>query len=174
MIPGKIATFLEHHANTGLAGARDRHLVPFGNRISGWRLAPDGRTFTVLIPPLFLDRLIEALEDNGQLAMTFEEHPTHETYQLKGRYLRHRPIEPGDLAIVTAMRERLGRTMRGLLPPGIDESYVLGLMVPQPGVAIDIDVREVYLQTPGPGAGGRLYPPPDEYPEAQSLKPDAR
>src|SRR5688572_31832727 len=29
---------------------------------------------------------------NGQLALTVEDFPAHETYQFKGRYLRHRPV----------------------------------------------------------------------------------
>jgi hypothetical protein len=28
-------------------------------------------------------------------------------------------------------------------------------------LAVEFEVREVYLQTPGPGAGARLVPPPE-------------
>ena len=34
------------------------------------------------------------------------------------------------------------------------QSFVL-----KPGVAVEFEVQEVYLQTPGPGAGTRLVPP---------------
>ncbi len=168
MIPGKIVRFLEQHANMGFAGMRDRNLVPSGCRVSAWRVQPDGRTMTLFIPNPLVDRVIASLEDNGQLAVTIEEHPTHETYQLKGRYLRHRPVEADDLALVARFRERFVRSIRSEIPPGVPESFVGGFAVPDPAVVVDVDVREVYLQTPGPGAGGRLYPPPEtaEHPAA--------
>jgi hypothetical protein len=31
-----------------------------------------------------------------------------------------------------------------------------------PSLAVEFEVLEVYLQTPGPGAGTRLVPPPEE------------
>jgi hypothetical protein len=161
MIPGKIVRFLEQHANVGLGGARDRNLAPFGCRLSGWRVGPDGHTLTALIAPVFAGRILESLQDNGQFAMTFEENPTHETYQLKGRYVRHREIVPDDLVLVASLRDRLAKSMRSQIPPGVDEAYVVASIVPHPSLALEIDVREVYVQTPGPGAGGRLYPPPD-------------
>jgi hypothetical protein len=30
-----------------------------------------------------------------------------------------------------------------------------------PSLAVDIEVHDVFVQTPGPGAGGRIAPPPD-------------
>ena len=161
MIPGKIVRFLEQHANIGFAGIRDRDLVPAGCRVSAWRVHPDGRTLTLFIPNPLVERVIALLEDNGQLAVTIEEHPTHETYQLKGQYVSHRPAGADDLALVERFRERFVRSIRSEIPPGVPESFVGAFAVPDPAVVVDVDVREVYLQTPGPGAGGRLYPPPE-------------
>ncbi len=161
MIPGKIIRFLEERANVGVAGTRDRHMMPRGYHVSGWRIGPDGRTMTVLVASPGTDRLVESLEDNGQFAVTVAEHPTNETYQLKGRYLRHRPIQADDLAVAALVRERFARSVRAEIPPGVSEAQVLDIRVPPPAVAVDIDVGEVYLQTPGPGAGSRLYPPAD-------------
>ena len=31
--------------------------------------------------------------------------------------------------------------------------------IPQPSLAVEFEVDEVFLQTPGPGAGTRLVPP---------------
>src|SRR3954468_14781013 len=100
MIPGKIVKFLEQYANLACAGTRNRHLVPFGHRVSGWRASSDGRRLTAFIAPEFTARLIESLEENGQFALTGEEFPSHETYQFKGRYLHYRPVQPDELEIV--------------------------------------------------------------------------
>jgi hypothetical protein len=175
MIPGKIVRFLEQYANVAVAGVRDANLVPSGCRISGWRLHPDGRTITLLVPPPLTERVIAALEENGQMAITVGENQTHETYQLKGRYLAHRPVEPGDVALVARVRERYLRSIRAEIPAGVSESYVIAIAVPDPTVAVDVDVSEVYVQTPGPGAGSRLYPPADPPAhDGASARPAAR
>jgi hypothetical protein len=159
MIPGKIIKFMEQRANMAFAGTRDRNLVPCGFRVSAWRVATDGRTLTALIPGPLVDRLIASLEDNGQFAITLEEHPSHETYQLKGQYVGRRPVQPEDLELVERMRERFLKSIRSEIPVDVPEAYLTSVAVPTPDIAIDVDVREVYLQTPGPGAGARLYPP---------------
>ena len=124
MIPGKIVRFLEQHANMGFAGTRDRDLVPFGCRVSAWRVHPDGHTMTLFIPEPLVDRVIASLEENGQLAVTVQEHPTHETYQLKGKYVSHRGVEADDVSLVARFRERLVRSIRSEIPPGVPEARV--------------------------------------------------
>ena len=174
MIPGKIVRFLEQHANVAVAGIRDANLVPAGFRISGWRLHPDGQTITLLIPPPMTERVIAMLEDNRQIAVTVGEHQTHETYQLKGRYLENRSVEPDDFASVARLRERYLRSIRSEIPEGVPEAYVMAVAVPDPVVAVDVDVSEIYVQTPGPGAGSRLYPPAEPAGEEASARPAAR
>jgi hypothetical protein len=159
MIPGKIVRFLEHYANVGFAGTRTRDLVPNGHRVSGWQVGPDGRTLTALIAEQFTAQLIESLEDNGEFALTVEEFPSHETYQFKGRYRGHRPLRGEDHAIVERIRERFVKSIRHL-DSGAPE-HMLQAYIPKPSLAVDFDVREVFVQTPGPGAGTRLVPPAD-------------
>jgi len=157
MIPTRLVRFLEEHANVAMAGTRDRDLVPYGHRVSGWRIGADGRTVTALISEQFTARLVESLEDNGELALTVEEYPSHETYQLKGRYLRHRPPESEDLAAIERIRQRFTKSLRQLYPDAPDD--LLRAFTLTPRVAVEFEVREIYLQTPGPGAGTRLVPP---------------
>ena len=156
MIPGKIIRFLEQYANVGVAATRTRDLMPHGHRVSGWRVGDEGRTLTLLIAEP-LTHLVESLEDNGQLAVTVEEIPSHETYQIKGRYLRRRPLEPEDLNVVERVRDRF---VRGLQPLYPDMPVALMQAFIHPAfLAVEFEVREVYVQTPGPGAGARLVPP---------------
>lgn len=159
MIPGKIIRFLEQYANLAFAGTRDRNLVPNGHRVSGWRVGGDGRTLTAFIAEQFTDGLVESLEDNGELALTVEEFPSHETYQFKGRYLRQRPLQPDDLEIVGRIRMRFVKAVRALYADAPED--LLKTFILKPSLAIEFEVREVYLQTPGPGAGARLAPPPE-------------
>jgi hypothetical protein len=160
MIPPKIIRFLDSQANLAFAGTRDRNLVPLGHRVTGWSVAADGRTLTAMIPESSAASLIEAMLDNGQIAITAEEVGTHETYQLKGRYLSHRPVSAGEIEHVTRARERFVKGLMSLYPdPRLAE--LMKPSIPIPSIAVDIDVQEVFLQTPGPGAGGRIWPPPE-------------
>lgn len=157
MIPGKILRFLEQHANVAFAGSRDRDLVPRGHKVCGWRVAADQRTMTAFVAEEFTPGLVESLQDNGELAVTVEEFPSHETYQFKGRYLSDRPVRHDDVEIVDRIRKRFVRSLRSIYA-GVPED-ILGAFVSNPSLAVDFEVLEVYLQTPGPGAGTRLIPP---------------
>jgi len=154
VIPNRIVRFVEHDANLAFAGTRDRHLVPRGHRVSAWQIGSDRRTLTAFVAENFTDGLIEALEDNGQLALTVEEFPSHETYQFKGRFLRHRPIVAADLAIVERARERFVRRLKSLLTD--HPLSALSDFIPPPALAVEFEVRDIFVQTPGPGAGARL------------------
>ena len=160
MIPGKIIRFLEQHANLAFAGTRDRNLVPFGNRVSGWRLDSDQRTMTVFIPDEFTHRLVESLQHNGEVAVTVEAFPSHETYQFKGRYLRHRHALPDDVETVNRIRRRFVKSVKPIFHLQADD--LINAFVSPPALAVDFEVSEVYLQTPGPGAGTRLIPPVEQ------------
>jgi hypothetical protein len=157
LIPGKLVRFLDQYANVAFAGIRDGTLVPFGHRVSGWQVSVDQRTMTVLLPDEFLERVVESLQQNGELALTVEEFPSHETYQFKGRYLRHRELQEDDGDIVDRVRRRFVKSMRPIFPDAPED--VLKAFVSPPSLAVEFEVLEIYLQTPGPGAGTRLVPP---------------
>jgi hypothetical protein len=160
MIPAKIVRFLEERATLGFAGTRDANLVPRGHRVCGWQVASDGRTLAAFVPAVSADAMVATLIDNGRIAVTLEELGTHETYQIKGRYLSHRPVRPSELEIVSRTRERLVKALRGFF---YDEPLTAAIQasIPVPSLAVEIAVDEVFLQTPGPGAGTRVAPPPE-------------
>jgi hypothetical protein len=157
MIPEKIARFLEQRANVAFAGTRNRDLVPFGHRVSGWVIGADGRTLTAFITEPSTDSLVESLQDNGELALTVEDFPSHETYQFKGRYLSHRPSHREDIAVVDRIRERFMKSMRAVFP--VLPEGIVGAFISKPSLAVEFEVSAIYVQTPGPGAGARIVPP---------------
>ncbi len=159
MIPGKIIRFLEQYGNVGAAGTRDRDLVPFGHRVYGWRVGADQRTMTILVPDEFTARLVDSLQHNAELAVTVEAFPSHETYQFKGRYLSHREVTPEDLEAVEQVRRRFLNSAKTIFLDHHED--VLKAFVNLPALAVEFEVVEVYVQTPGPGAGTRLIPPVD-------------
>jgi len=156
MIPGKILRFLEQHANLAFAGTRDRNRVPHGHLVSAWQVDSNGRQLTAFIAGQFTAHLLESLEDNGEVALTVEEYPSHETYQFKGRYRQHREVNEDDLDIVNRIRHRFARSLKALYH-NVPED-VLREFVSPASLAVEFEVQEIYLQTPGPGAGTRLIP----------------
>lgn len=155
-IPARLVRFIEQHANLAFAGTRDAALVPHGHRISGWRVGADGRSLTAMVAAGFTPHLVESLEDNGEFALTVEEFPSHETYQFKGRFRGHRLIDAADLEAVDRIRARFVTNVKPLYPDApapLIEAYIL-----PPVIAIEFEVREIFVQTPGPGAGKRIAP----------------
>ena len=157
MIPERLVQFLEQRANVAFAGTRNRELVPFGHRISGWAIGTDRRTLTAYTPEPLTAELLESLEANGELALTVEAFPAHETYQFKGRYVSHRPVRHEDFVVVDRIRERFVKNMRTVFPALPEQ--VTGAFPAKPVFAIMFEVSEIYVQTPGPGAGARIVPP---------------
>ena len=158
MIPGKIIRFLEQQASVAFAGTRDPQLVPSGHRVSGWRVADGGRTLTAFIGERSAAQFVQAMLDNGQVAITFEEVGTLETYQLKGRYLRHAGVQPGDDDFSNRARERFVNGLRALYMND-QIADLFRASIPPASIAVEIEIHEVFLQTPGPGAGSRISPP---------------
>jgi hypothetical protein len=155
-IPGRILRFLEQHANVAFAGTRDRHLVPYGHRVSGWIVEAGGRSMTALISENSTAKLVESLQDNGKLALTVEEFPSHETYQFKGQYLRHRSVQREDIQVVDRIRDRFLKSVRHIYSDAPE--HLLNAYIRVPALAVEFEVHEIFLQTPGPGAGARLVP----------------
>ena len=156
MIPGKLVRFLEQYANVAFAGVRDGDLVPFGYRVSGWRVGRDQRTMMILFPDDSLPQLLESLQQNGELAVTVEEFPSHETYQFKGQYRHHRGVQDDDAEVVARVRQRFVKSLRPMYADRPE--HVLKAFVSPAAMAVEFEVQEIFLQTPGPGAGTRIVP----------------
>lgn len=162
-IPERILKFLEQRANLAFAGTRNRELMPSGHRVSGWLVGADRCSIIVLVATHFTANLVDSLQDNGELALTVEEFPSHETYQFKGRYRHHRAVEGEDVDVVARIRDRFMKGARHIYTEAPE--YLLNALIVAPAMAVEFEVREIYLQTPGPGAGTRLVPPAEPGPQ---------
>ena len=52
-VPGRILRFLDQHANLAFAGTRNRELVPYGHRVSGWFVEEGEGRLTALVAEPF-------------------------------------------------------------------------------------------------------------------------
>jgi len=157
MIPGFIVEFLGR-ASVGVIGTRDASLAPHLHFVSGWFVHADGASVVGLVPDSLRDHLSDGLMPGGRIALVAEVIGPHETYQLKGRYLEHRPAQASDGPVYRACRQRFVTAVQEHLKGRFREDD-LAARVHEPAIAVRFAVEEIFLQTPGPAAGRRVFPP---------------
>ncbi len=154
MIPDRVVEVL-HGPVFIQIGTRDEALRPAHTFAVGAVVHEDRQTVTVFVPTARAARVLRDLTENGRMALGVAL-ANHEAYQLKGTYLSSRPTDDADRARQEVYRSALlASALAAGFPDAIARPLTLGLAY-TPGVAITFRVAEVFLQTPGPGAGTLL------------------
>jgi hypothetical protein len=136
-------------------GTRDERLHPAHTFVAGAIVNQGRETITCFVLQSRAERIMGNLENNGKIALNVS-HPSHESYQLKGRYVSSRPVEAKDVAIQEIYRTKLLACMLQYgYPEQLIKPLILGFRY-QPAVGITFRVEEIFLQTPGPEAGKKL------------------
>ncbi len=151
VIPPEVAEVLLCGAMMHL-GSRDSALTPECETASGARFDPGSDRILVYLPTARADSTLANLRDNGRAALTICRVTDNVSIQLKGRFLGARPGEAADRRYLEWL---LDRRQRELAEVGMPRSYSSRL-VWWPCVAIEIQVEEIFDQTPGPRAGEPL------------------
>lgn len=154
MIPDRVIELL-HGPVYMQIGTRDAALRPSHTFAVGAVVHEDRETVTVFVPSARAGRMLADLENNGRVALGISL-ASHEAYQLKGSYLSTRPTDVSDLARQETYRKALLEDARRAgYPEEIAWSMTQGIAY-TPGTAITFRAEQVFLQTPGPGAGTPL------------------
>lgn len=131
---------------------RDAALEPESMLAMGARIHDDGRSLTVYLPEALSRPTLVNLDDNGQIAITITRPRDHRSVQIKGRMARVRASTSADRELQAVYRAAL---VEGFAAVGIPRSATRRL-VWWPSVAVEVQVSDVFMQTPGPGAGEPL------------------
>lgn len=142
---GRALTFL---------ATRNADLEPGVVMAFGLQPRDDGREVTVFLPESMTIPTMANLRDNGQMAVTVVCPTTSCSVQIKGVWLGERRTDENDRAFLEAYRDALLVEM-GMV--GVPRS-VWQRFSWWPCLALRMEVRETFMQTPGPGAG-RACPP---------------
>ena len=154
MIPDRVVELLHGPAFIQV-GTRDETLRPSHVFAVGAVVHDDRETVTVFVPTARAERTLRDLAANGRVALGIAL-ASHESYQLKGTYVSSRPTDAEDRARQEAYwLALLASALEAGFPEAIARPLTLGFAY-TPGVAITFRPEEVFLQTPGPGAGTRL------------------
>lgn len=131
---------------------RDAALEPLSMLAMGMRLHAGSCALTVFLPEAVCAATLRNLEDNGQVAITISRPRDHRTVQLKGKAGRVRSADAVDKELLLVARAALVEQFACV---GIPRSATRRLIW-WPSVAVEVQVSDVFEQTPGPNAGHPL------------------
>jgi hypothetical protein len=130
---------------------RSADLEPRSTLVFGLRVADGGREVTVFVPATLAPVVFDNLRDNGEMAINIVRPTDHRAVQLKGTWLGERRTDDSDRAYLERYRDAMTQEM-GLV--GVPSSIWRRVRW-WPTVAMRMEVRDSFLQTPGPSAGRR-------------------
>jgi hypothetical protein len=157
-IPGMLLRFLQR-ASIAYAGTRDGSLVPHLHWVCGWAAEPDPGLLAFFVAEPFAAGLSRDVAACPRIALTVEHIGPHETYQFKGDYSGSRELVATDRNAYRSCRERFVRAVQEIETRFAFSAETLERYVGEPAKVAVLRVEEIFLQTPGPGAGRRLVPP---------------
>jgi hypothetical protein len=153
MIPKAIADLLQTGVSV-IVGTRDRDLMPECTRAWGIQIGPDRATATIFLSESIAGKTLENLRENRLIAVSCTRPTDHIACQLKGRVRDMRPLTVGDHETSRRWHRDFMGELRAIgVPPELTEAWIA-----EPSLAIDIDVTDVFEQTPGPGTGNKITP----------------
>ena len=131
---------------------RDADMRPQITRAWGASVTDDGAALTLCVAAAEGSRTLDNLRANGAIAVTFSSPTTYRTVQAKGVVTDLRQPSERDLA-------RRDEHIEDFLDQGEQvgiERELARRLARGEVVAVTVAVRELYQQTPGPGAGTPL------------------
>jgi hypothetical protein len=135
-----------------VVGTRDAQLVPEVARAVGLRVGPDRLHLSVFLPDAAAARTLHNLRENGRIAIAISNPPDHRSLQLKGQVTGLRPATEEDAAAVLAYVGQVSQVLDVLGLP----AHLVARINCLPCTRAEVRVEEIFLQTPGPGAGSAL------------------
>ena len=151
MISDEVFAFLAGGKSV-VVGTRDARLEPEVTRAVGLRADPDRRHVSVFLAAATAERTLRNLRDNGRIAIAVSNPPDHRALQLKGALADLRAATEEDAAAVLAYVAQVSQVLDVLGLPARLVSRLNCLPCTRAYVRVD----EIFLQTPGPGAGSAL------------------
>ena len=135
-----------------VAASCDAGNVPSIGRISGCRVAANGRRVTIFLASGQAPRLLSDLRACGRIAVVFSRPSTNRSFQLKADDAVVRPLAADEHAVVDRYVEAFGIEIGAL--GHMEEAARTLMSTPDDGmVAVDFTPNAAFEQTPGPNAG---------------------
>jgi hypothetical protein len=140
---------------------RDSGLRPAMGRPVGLRLNADGKSITVVMPKAICQPSLDNVKASPLASLGLTNPSSFESFQFKGRITATREAGPEEMAVKELYLSKFHNLLGSL---GYPAPFVAGveklkaMLSPAPAYVFNLEVDEIYLQTPGPKAGAKLYP----------------
>ncbi len=125
---------------------------PACTRGVGLRIWPDRRHATLFLAAATAKPVSDQLLVRPLVAFVISRPSDYRTVQMKGTALAVRDAPAADRAFVSACVNAFAELVDGLGVP----SQIARRVAHWPCLAVDVEVSELFVQTPGPGAGAPL------------------
>ena len=145
---------------------RNAALEPMSTIAFGLQRAADDREITLFLPVALSPRILADLRDNGQMTVSLHRPSDHRAIQIKGIWLGERRTGDDDRAFLSRYRDAMVQEMGRVGVPRTAWQRLAWW----PTLALRMEVREVFVQTPGPSAGRRAERTTDASPGKPSGK----
>ncbi|MET0385259.1 MAG: hypothetical protein ABW321_04835 [Polyangiales bacterium] len=133
-------------------GTCDARKMPFATRAAALRARPDRVHVSVFLAEQLAAAPLRHVAETGRLAVQVSNPLDHRTVQLKGQVVGTGPAPEADRDFIEHYLAELALAVDQL---GMPRERVMR-MSHWPAIVLELQVAEVFLQTPGPGAGTRL------------------
>jgi hypothetical protein len=151
MIPPQMIDLLETGVSV-VVGTRDAALTPECTRAWGIRVGKDRASVTIFLTEAVSRKTLQNLKENEQVAISCTRPTDHMACQLKGRLRAIRPAAPRDREHKQHWHREFTAELVAIgVPAELCEAWIT-----EPALAVDVDVTDVFQQTPGPGAGEKI------------------
>lgn len=135
-----------------LVGTRDAEMRPEVLRASGCIVGAERTRLDILMNVETSRRTVANVAGGGPIAITFNRPMDHRTVQVKGRCVGVRGGTPADDEVA---RRYIALYSDALYMIGLSRAFVRRMRV-VPCMVVEVEVVEMFEQTPGPAAGKRL------------------
>lgn len=148
VITNELAVFIA----SGLAitiATRNDELEPDG--AWGWAavVADDGKRVTLFLHEAAAAAMMRNLERHPEIAAVLDQPTSHRACQIKGRCVSARPAREKERAEVERQVDLFRKDLATIgVPPAMTAGWELW-----PCMALEVEVTQLFEQTPGPGAG---------------------
>ncbi len=150
-ISDELAAFLE----SGLAivvATRDGELQPDGASAWAARVHESRDRLTLFLHEEAGREMLRNLASHPEIALDFDRPTTHRACQVKGRLVGSRPARASERALVDRQAEAFAADLEAI---GVPRVLTSGWRI-WPCLAFEIEVTQIFEQTPGPGTGEPL------------------
>ncbi|WP_295904335.1 hypothetical protein [uncultured Bdellovibrio sp.] len=131
---------------------RNADMWPDLCEIVGLHLREEGKTMSVFVSQTQADHCLQNIKSNGAIAVSLSRPCTFEAAQIKGKVVGVRPMTDEEQNQSKAWAERFRKEIQLI---GVTNEAAMGLKL-QADTTLEVEVENIYLQTPGPRAGTKL------------------